>query len=73
MSDVNEHHARQQELADLQQAFPGYRIWQEPMGDQIRLVAVSRKPGNSPHTLITADLAELRAALANSAPTPGVP
>jgi len=66
MSQVEEHHARRRELADLQQDFPGYRIWQEPMGDRIRLVAVRRQPGASPHTLITADPAELRAALANS-------
>ncbi len=57
---------RQRELADLQQDFPGYRIWQEPMGGQIRLVAVRRGPGTGPHTLVTADLVELRAALAKS-------
>jgi hypothetical protein len=39
------------------------------MGDQIRLVAVRREPGAGPHTLVTADLAELRAALAKSTPT----
>jgi hypothetical protein len=71
MSQAEEHHARQRDLADLQQDFPGYRIWQEPMGDHIRLVAVRRKPGTSPHTLVTNDLSELRAALANSTPTPG--
>jgi hypothetical protein len=59
---------RQRELTDLQQDFPGYRIWQEPMGSQIRLVAVRREPGTSPHTLVTADLIELRAALAKSTP-----
>jgi hypothetical protein len=64
-----EHRAHQRELADLQQDFPGYRIWQEPMGDRLRLVAVSRNPGVSPHTLVTTDLAELRSALANSALT----
>ena len=64
--DPNEH---QRELADLQQDFPGYRIWQEPMGGQIRLVAVRREPGTGPHTLVTADLVELRTALAKSTPT----
>jgi hypothetical protein len=64
-----EHRAHQRELADLQQDFPGYRIWQEPMGDRLQLVAVSRKPGASPHTLVTTDLAELRSALARSTPT----
>jgi hypothetical protein len=57
---------RQRELADLQQDFPGYRIWQEPMGGRIRLVAVRREPGIGPHTLVTADLIELRAALTQS-------
>jgi hypothetical protein len=71
MTDAAEHHARQQELAHLQQNFPGYRIWQEAMGDRIRLVAVRRKPGTSPHTLVTTDLAELRTALANSTRTAG--
>ena len=68
MSQANEHLVRQRELADLQQDFPGYRIWQEPMGHRIRLVAVRRKPGTSPHTLVTTDVAELRAALADSEP-----
>jgi hypothetical protein len=66
MSQAEEHRARQSELADLQEAFPGYRIWQEPMGDRLRLVAVSRRPGASPHTLVTTDPSELRSALANS-------
>ena len=66
MSQAEEHRAHQRELTDLQQDFPGYRIWQEPMGNRIRLVAVCRMPGASPHTLVTADPSELRSALANS-------
>lgn len=66
MSHADEHRARQRELADLQQDFPGYRIWQERMGARIRLVAVRCNPGTSPHTLVTTDVAELRAALATS-------
>ena len=73
MSQVEEHTARQRQLADLQHDFPGYRIWQEPIGDRIRLVAVRRKAGTNPHTLVTTDLAELRAALANSTSAPAVP
>jgi hypothetical protein len=73
MSDAEEHHARQREIADLQQDFPSYRIWQEPMGAQIRLVAVRRNPGTSPHTLVTTDVAELRTALASATPTSGTP
>jgi hypothetical protein len=38
------------------------------MGDRIRLVAVRREPGTGPHTLVTADLIELRAALGRSTP-----
>ncbi len=64
MTDVDQRHTREQAIADLQQDFPGYRIWQEPMGRQIRLVAVRREPGAGPHTLVTANLVELRAALA---------
>ncbi len=73
MSDADEHHSRQQELADLQKDFPGYRIWQEPMGARIRLVAVRRNPGTGPHTLVTTDVTELRAALANVTPTSSTP
>jgi len=35
LSDADERHARQREIADLQQDFPGYRVWQEAMGDRI--------------------------------------
>jgi len=66
MSQAEEHRAHQRELADLQQDFPDYRIWQEPMGGRLRLVAVCRTPGASPHTLVTADPSELRSALASS-------
>jgi hypothetical protein len=71
MSQAEERYAHQRELADLQQDFPGYRIWQEPMGDRLRLVAVRREPGTSPHTLVTADPSELRSALADSTLTSG--
>jgi hypothetical protein len=71
MSQAKEHGAHPHELADLQQDFPGYRIWQEPMGDRLRLVAVRRKPGTSPHTVITTDPSELRSALANATLTSG--
>jgi len=71
MSEAEEHRAQQRELADLQQDFPGYRIWQEAMGGRLRLVAVRREPGTSPHTLITTDPSELRSELANSAQISG--
>jgi O-methyltransferase involved in polyketide biosynthesis len=53
------------ELAALEQDFPSFQIWREIMGDRVRFVARSRSVGAHPHTLITADLAELRAGLTN--------
>lgn len=51
------------ELAALQREFPGFRIWREAAGERTRLVAVRRHRGLSPHTVVTGDLAELRAVL----------
>jgi hypothetical protein len=67
MTHTDDHHARQRELADLQQDFPAYRIWREALGDHVRLVAVTRQPGASPHTVVTADVTELRTALTRPA------
>ncbi|HCU96699.1 MAG TPA: hypothetical protein DHU96_29865 [Actinobacteria bacterium] len=66
MDRHDEHHASQRELAALQQDFPGFRIWQEAAGQRMRLVAVRREHGTSPHTVVTADLAELRSLLAGN-------
>ena len=64
---VTGHHedqlTRQEELAELQDEFPGFRIWREVTGEHVRLIAVRRRRGTSPHTVVTADLAELRAVL----------
>jgi hypothetical protein len=57
------------DLADLQEEFPGYRIFTEVTGERVRLVAVRRQHGTGPHTVITADVAELRAVLTGSAST----
>jgi hypothetical protein len=52
------------ELAMLRQEFPGFRIWREVIGgERARYIARSIHLGKSPHTVITADLDELRAAL----------
>jgi hypothetical protein len=59
---------RAQELAGLQEEFPAFRIWQEDSPERVRLVAVRRRPGTSPHTVIAADVAELRAELTGSRP-----
>ena len=56
------------DLASLHAEFPGYRIWHEITPGRARLVAVRRHHGTSPHTVVTADPAELRAALAASLP-----
>ena len=53
------------ELAALERDFPSFQIWREITGDRVRFVARSRSAGAHPHTLITADLAELRAGLTN--------
>jgi len=51
------------ELAGLREEFRGFRIWREITGDRVRYVARSQFPGLNPHTVVTADAAELRAAL----------
>jgi hypothetical protein len=50
-------------LAALRREFPRYRIWLEPAHGRYRFVALRQHPGTGPHTVITADPAELRAAL----------
>ena len=68
MNNSQDHpaHQRAQELAHLKEDFPAFRIWQETTGERIRLVAVRRHHGISPHTVVTADAAELRAALSST-------
>jgi hypothetical protein len=53
-------------LARLQQEFPDFRIWREVTAEHVRFVAVRRQAGTRPHTVVTADMAELRAALSRS-------
>ena len=63
----------QRELAGLQEDFPGFRIWREVTGEHVRLIAVRRRRGTSPHTVITAEAAELRAVLAGQRHVPTGP
>jgi len=63
--DTHHQDQPQQELAGLQQDFPGFRIWREVTGEHVRLIAVRRRRGTSPHTVITAEAAELRALLSS--------
>jgi hypothetical protein len=51
------------ELASLQVDYPGFRVWQEVTGDRVRYVARRLPPGIGPHTVVAADLDELRAVL----------
>jgi hypothetical protein len=48
----------------LQASFPRFRIWREITYGRARYIARSRDPGVGPHTVITPDPDELRAALA---------
>ena len=63
LSSASDHLPTPGDLASLQAEFPGYRIWREVTGEHVRLVAVRRTHGASPHTVVTADVTELRAAL----------
>jgi hypothetical protein len=51
------------ELAMLAAGFPGFRIWRETVPGRTRYVARGVSLGVRPHTVVTGDLAELRAAL----------
>lgn len=51
------------ELADLRAQFPSHRISTESITGRIRYVARRRREGTNPHTVVTPDLGELRAAL----------
>jgi hypothetical protein len=44
--------------------FPAFRIWRESICGRVRFIACRLHPDLHPHTVITADLDELRAALA---------
>jgi hypothetical protein len=55
----------QRELTGLQEDFPGFRIWREVTGEHVRLIAVRRRHGTSPHTVVTAEAAELRELLSS--------
>lgn len=57
------------ELARLRTEFPGHWISIEPVvGRGVRYLARACQPGSQPHTVLTHDLGELRAALEASRP-----
>ena len=55
------------QLAALRDEFPGFRIWRETIGDRMRYIARGAGLGISPHTVVTDELGELRAALGGDA------
>ena len=52
-----------EDLAALHADFPGFKIWEEYLPGRSRYVARSLRQGLGPHTVVTSDLGELRAAL----------
>lgn len=74
MANSSEHPAVSPgDVVSLQEEFPGFRIWREVTGDHARVVAVRRNLGTKPHTVVTADVAELRATLNGSIQHPTSP
>jgi len=50
-------------LPAVRAEFPQFRIWRESTRNRIRYIARSLHRGIRPHTVVTADLGELRAEL----------
>jgi hypothetical protein len=51
------------QLPALRADFPAFRIWRENVGGRVLYVARSQNLSLNPHTVVTDDPAELRAAL----------
>jgi hypothetical protein len=60
-------------LRQIREQYPQFVIWREAALDRARFIARARELGTSPHTVITADLSELRDALAGQITTAGLP
>ncbi|HXP21325.1 MAG TPA: hypothetical protein VN840_16905 [Streptosporangiaceae bacterium] len=60
-------------LPALRAAFPHFRIWHEVTGGRSRYVARRLAAGPGPHTVVTQDLAELRAVLGDGPAQPQPP
>jgi hypothetical protein len=61
------------ELACLREQFPGFRIWREETWGRAKYIARRQQAGLNPHTVVTGDLGELRAALGAAPAPPGRP
>jgi hypothetical protein len=57
-------------LLTLRADFPQFRIWAETLGRRTRYIARRLDPGTRPHTVVTPDLDELRAALSGDQTPP---
>src|SRR6266567_9049635 len=55
--------ASHDQLAALCKEFPRFRVWREDVGGRDRYVARGLEHGLHPHTVVTDDLEEMRAAL----------
>jgi O-methyltransferase involved in polyketide biosynthesis len=62
-SPTDEKPATDEDLAALRADFPEFKIWEEFLPGRSRYVARSVHAGVRPHTVVTPDLGELRAAL----------
>jgi hypothetical protein len=67
LQPLPDHDADAGELASLQADFPQFRIWRENLPGRHRYVARSQHLSVNPHTVITDDPDELRAALSRPA------
>lgn len=67
-SSAQEANCAAEELAGLCREFPDFRIWREITGDRARYIARSLRQGVGPHTVVTADLDELRSVLQHDVP-----
>jgi O-methyltransferase involved in polyketide biosynthesis len=73
MSPTDEKPAMDEDLAALRADFPKFKIWEEFLPGRSRYVARSMHAGVRPHTVVTPDLDELRAALEAASPGRMVP
>jgi hypothetical protein len=64
LQHLPDHYAEAEEqLASLRADFPQFRIWREDIVGTVRYVACRLHPGTHPHTVVTSDPGEIRAAL----------
>jgi hypothetical protein len=62
--------ASHDQLAALREDFAQFRVWREDDCGRVRYIARSRHPALNPHTVVTADPGELRAALGDALAQP---